>query len=253
MRSFVSLSMVMLTLTAGASVAVAQEPGLGMARPWQLGFQEAVTPSMERLVALHDLMMWIITAITLFVLALIAIACFRFQAARNPTPSRRTHHAALEIAWTVIPVLILVVIAIPSFRLLYFMDRIEEPDMTLKAIGRQWYWSYEYPDHGDFTFDAFMVPDEELQPDQPRLLAVDNEMVVPVNKNVQVIATGRPLALAIPSATNPAERSSITDTASIPSCAASVSASGALRDPGQVTAWRMPQRTSSSTKAWSGA
>jgi cytochrome c oxidase subunit II len=189
MRWSISLSMAVLTLMAGTGAAFAQEPGVGMAVPWQLGFQEAVTPSMERLVALHDLMMWIISLITLLVLVLIAIACFRFQAAKHPTPTRRTHHTALEIAWTVIPVLILVVIAIPSFRLLYFMDRVEEPDMTLKAIGRQWYWSYEYPDHGDFTFDAFMVPDEELQPGQPRLLTTDTEVVLPTDTNIRLLVT----------------------------------------------------------------
>lgn len=192
MRLSISLPIAMLSLTAGMRGAFAQElaePGRGIAVPWQLGFQEAVTPSMERLVALHDLMMWIIAAITLLVLALIAIACFRFQAAKHPTPTRRTHHTALEIAWTVIPVLILVVIAIPSFRLLYFIDRVEEPDMTLKAIGRQWYWSYEYPDHGDFIFDAYMVPDEELQPGQPRLLTTDTEVVLPVDTNIRLLVT----------------------------------------------------------------
>lgn len=189
MRLLTSLWMATLTLAACTSAAFAQDVGLGLAEPWQFGFQEAVTPSMERLVALHDLMMWIISLITLLVLVLIAIACFRFQVARNPTPSRRSHHTALEIAWTVIPALILVVIAIPSFRLLYFMDRVEDPDMTIKAIGRQWYWSYEYPDHGDFTFDAFMIADEDLEPGQPRLLATDNEVVLPTDTNIRLLVT----------------------------------------------------------------
>jgi cytochrome c oxidase subunit 2 len=115
--------------------------------------------------------------------------CFRFRASANATPSKRTHHTVLEIAWTAVPVLILVVIAIPSFKLLYFMDRVAEPELTIKAIGHQWYWSYEYPDDGDFTFDAYMVADEDLEPGQPRLLATDNAIVLPVDTDIQVLVT----------------------------------------------------------------
>lgn len=195
---------VILALAALATMGVVHAqtpPAIGVPQPWQLGFQPAVTPSMERLDSLHDLLMWIITLISLLVLVLLAVACVRFRAERNPTPSRRTHHTALEIAWTLLPVLILVVIAIPSFRLLYFMDRVEEPDMTIKAIGRTWFWSYEYPDHGDFTFDAFILRDDELQPGQPRLLATDNHVVVPINTNIRLLTTATDVihSWAIPS------------------------------------------------------
>jgi cytochrome c oxidase subunit 2 len=159
--------------------------------PWQLGFQEAASPIMERVESFHNLLLWIITLITIFVLALLAYVCIRFKASNNPTPSKRTHHAMLEVAWTAIPVLILVVIAIPSFKLLYYQDVVEEADMTIKAIGRQWYWSYEYPDHGNFTFDAFMIADEDIDAEagQLRLLETDNRLVVPVDTKIRLLTT----------------------------------------------------------------
>jgi cytochrome c oxidase subunit 2 len=113
----------------------------------------------------------------------------RFRAARNASPSRRTHHTLLEITWTALPVLILVVIAIPSFKLLYFMDRVHEPEMTIKAIGHQWYWSYEYPDDGNFAFDAYMVDEADLQEGQLRLLTTDNALVLPVDTDIRVLIT----------------------------------------------------------------
>lgn len=180
-RSLAS-SLVALLLSAGAATAQNAED-------WQLGMVDAHSPSMEALSGLHDLLLWIITAISLFVLGLLLYACFRFRASRNPTPSRRTHNTVLEIAWTAIPVLILVVIAIPSFKLLYFMDQAENPEMTLKAIGRQWYWSYEYPDHGNFTFDAYMIADADLEEGQPRLLATDNHVVVPAATDIRLLTT----------------------------------------------------------------
>lgn len=161
------------------------------AEPWQMGFQEAVSPVMERITSFHNLLLWIITLITIFVLALLAYVCVRFKASNNPVPSKRTHHAMLEVAWTAIPVLILVVIAIPSFKLLYYSDVVEEAEMTVKAIGRQWYWSYEYPDHGNFTFDAFMIADEDIDADagQKRLLETDVRVVVPVGTNIRLLTT----------------------------------------------------------------
>jgi cytochrome c oxidase subunit 2 len=174
----------LIGLALGRNVAMAAQP-----EPWQLGFQPAASPVMAQLETFHDLLLWIITLISIFVLALLAYVCFRFRASANTTPSKRTHHTVLEIAWTAIPVLILVVIAIPSFKLLYFMDRVAEPELTIKAIGHQWYWSYEYPDDGDFTFDAYMVADEDLQPGQPRLLATDNAIVLPVQTDIQVLVT----------------------------------------------------------------
>jgi len=172
----------LLALGSGGALAAAPEP-------WQLGFQEAASPTMARLSSLHDMLLWITTLITLFVLALLLIVCVRFRASRHPTPSRRTHHTVLEIAWTAVPVLILVVIAIPSFRLLYFMDRVEDPEMTLKAIGRQWYWTYEYPDHGDFSFDAFMIEDADLEEGQKRLLETDQRVVLPVETDIRLLVT----------------------------------------------------------------
>jgi cytochrome c oxidase subunit 2 len=165
------------------------EAGAAQPEPWQLGFQPAASPVMAQLDSLHDLLLWIITLVSIFVLALLVYACLRFRASRSASPSRRTHHTLLEIAWTALPVLILVVIAIPSFKLLYFMDRVQEPEMTIKAVGHQWYWSYEYPDDGEFTFDAYLVADEDLQEGQPRLLATDNAVVLPVETDIRVLIT----------------------------------------------------------------
>lgn len=179
------LFMTMVLVGGGAGTVEAA------AEPWQLGFQSAASPVMERITSFHNLLLWIITLITIFVLALLAYACFRFKASNNPVPSKRTHNAMLEVAWTAIPVLILVVIAIPSFKLLYYADAVEETEMTVKAIGRQWYWSYEYPDHGNFTFDAFMIADEDIDEaaGQKRLLETDNRLVVPAGTNIQLLTT----------------------------------------------------------------
>jgi cytochrome c oxidase subunit 2 len=170
--------------------ALAQEPIVGGApTAWQLNFQAPASPVAEMIVSLHDLLLFITIAISAFVLVLMAYACIRYRASRNPVPSRRTHNSVLEIAWTAIPVLILVVIAIPSFKLLYFMDRVVDPEMTLKAIGRQWYWSYEYPDHGNFTFDAYMIAEQDLTEGQLRLYDVDNPVVLPVDTDIRLLTT----------------------------------------------------------------
>jgi cytochrome c oxidase subunit 2 len=161
----------------------------GQPTAWQLNFQAPASPVAERIEDLHDLLLFITIAISVFVLALLAYVCIRYRASRSPVPSRRTHNTVLEIAWTAIPVLILVVIAIPSFKLLYFMDRAVNPEMTLKAVGHQWYWSYEYPDNGDFTFDAYMIADEDLQEGQLRLFDVDNRIVLPVETDVRLLTT----------------------------------------------------------------
>jgi cytochrome c oxidase subunit 2 len=163
----------------------------GQPEPWQMWYQEAASPVMERIESLNAFITWIMGGIVVFVLALLVVVVWRFNAKRNPVPSQTSHNVALEIAWTAVPILILVVIAIPSFRLLYFMDRNSDAEMTIKAIGHQWYWSYEYPDHGDFTFDAFMKYDDDLQEGEPRLLATDNEVVIPVGTPVRVIITSQ--------------------------------------------------------------
>lgn len=156
--------------------------------PWQLGFQEAVTPVMERISSLHNGMTVLITVISIFVLVLLVIIALRFRENKNPRPSKTTHNTMLEIVWTTIPVLILIGIAIPSLRLHYYMDKAHDPDMVLKVIGYQWYWNYEYPDLG-VSFDSYMIKDEDLKPNQPRLLAVDNPVVVPVDATVAVHIT----------------------------------------------------------------
>lgn len=172
------------------SVGALPTPALaGQPVPWQMGFQEAATPTMERISSFNDLLLVIIVAITVFVLGLLLYVMWRFNEKRNPNPSRTTHNTLIEVLWTVIPVIILVGIAVPSFKLLYFADRIEEADMTIKAIGRQWYWSYEYPDHGNFTFDAYLVAEEDLQEGQVRLLDTDNPVVLPVDTNIRVLVT----------------------------------------------------------------
>jgi cytochrome c oxidase subunit II len=175
----------------GALIVAFAVPALAQApEPWQLGFQTPASPVKERIEALHDLLLVIITLITIFVLGLLMYTMWRFRASNNPTPTRTSHNTLLEIAWTVVPVLILVVIAVPSFKLLYFQDRTQQADMTLKVVGHQWYWSYEYPDHGDFKFDSNMVQDSDIKPGQKRLLEVDNRVVLPVGSNVRLLIAG---------------------------------------------------------------
>ncbi len=158
--------------------------------PWQLGFQEAVTPVMEQLSFLHDGLTLAMVAVVIFVLLLLVMVIFKFREDKNPVPSKVTHNTKLEIAWTVIPILILVAISIPSLRVHYFMDKAAEPDMVLKVTGYQWYWNYIYPDNGDIAFDSYMIKEEDLKEGDVRLLSVDNPIVVPVNKTVAVHVTG---------------------------------------------------------------
>ena len=171
--------------SAGAALA-----GLGHPSPWEIGMQQAATPVMVDIVAFHDFVLWIVTAIAVFVLALLLIIIVRFNARANPTPSRVTHNTPLEVVWTIVPVVILAVIAVPSFRLLFYQLDVPKPDLTVQATGKQWFWTYSYPDNGNFEFDSLMVPTNQLKPGQPRLLAVDHPMVVPVNKIVKVLVTG---------------------------------------------------------------
>jgi cytochrome c oxidase subunit 2 len=185
-------------LFAGAGAALAD---VGRPSPWQLGLQDAASPVMVDITWFHDFLLWIITGITAFVLILLLVVIVRFNARANPTPSRTTHNSLLEVAWTILPVVILVAIAIPSFRLLFVQLDVPKPDLTVKATGKQWYWSYNYPDNGNFEFDSLIVEDKDLKPGQPRLLTVDNEMVVPVNKVVHVLVTGADVihSFAVPS------------------------------------------------------
>jgi cytochrome c oxidase subunit 2 len=170
-------------------------------KEWQLGFQNPASGGMRDIVNFHDnLLLPIIIAITVFVLFLMLYACVRFRASANPNPSKRTHNVTVEILWTLIPCLILIVMAVPSFKILYKQDTIPKADLTIKAVGYQWYWGYEYPDE-NIIFDSYMIEEKDLKADQPRLLAVDNEVIVPVNKVVKVLITANDVlhAWALPS------------------------------------------------------
>jgi cytochrome c oxidase subunit II len=158
---------------------------LGQPAPWEYKLQESATQVMDDITWFHNWLLVTITIITLFVLALLVIVVVKFNAKANPVPSRTTHNTLIEVAWTLIPVLILVAIAIPSFKLLFLQLDIPKADLTIKATGKQWYWSYAYPDNGKFEFDSLLAQDKK-----PRLLGVDNEMVVPVNKVVRIQTTG---------------------------------------------------------------
>jgi cytochrome c oxidase subunit 2 len=181
-RALVALAV----LAATAPAALAEQ-----AYDWQLGMQPAASAVRERIDSLHNELLIIITAITLFVLGLLLWVMVRFNAKRNPVPSKISHNTTLEIAWTLIPVLILVVIAIPSFRLLYFMDKAEKAEMTLKVTGHQWYWSYEYPDNGNLNFDSRVVTDDKGEPaGNPRLLQTDNPVYLPVGTTIRILVSG---------------------------------------------------------------
>jgi len=159
-------------------------------QPWQLGMQAPGSAVKDRIHDLHNLLLVIITVITAFVLVLLVYVMVRFRASANPVPTRTTHNTAIEILWTVIPVVILIVIAIPSFKLLYFEDRTPNAEMTLKVTGHQWYWSYEYPDNGNIQFDSYIIQESDLKPGQKRLLEVDNRVVLPVGTNVRILVNG---------------------------------------------------------------
>lgn len=162
-----------------------------VARPTQLGLRPAASPQMERITEFHDMLLWIITVITIFVTGLLVWVAIRYRAKANPEPSKTTHHVMLEILWTTIPVIILIVIAIPSFKMLYYLDRVEEPEMTLKVTGYQWYWGYEYQDTEGVSFLSYMVADEEIDEEkgQRRLLSTDNPVVLPIDTNIQILVT----------------------------------------------------------------
>ena len=166
----------------------AGQNAVGMPRAWETGMQPAFSPLKRGIIRLHTWVFWMITAVTVFVAALLAWVCYRFSETRNPTPSRTSHNTTLEIAWTVVPVLILVAMAIPSFRLIYFLDRTPDPDMTVKVTGHQWYWEYTYPDQGNLAIESRYIRDEDLKPGQLRLLDVDNQMVIPVGKKVRILS-----------------------------------------------------------------
>jgi cytochrome c oxidase subunit 2 len=182
--------MLMVTVLAVMSGGSAQAQGVvGAPKPWEIGMQAAHSPLKQEQIDLHNLVLVIITLITIFVGALLVWVILRYNAKRNPVPSQVSHHTGLEIAWTVIPVLILVIIAIPSFRLIYYLDRTPDPDMTIKVTGHQWYWEYSYPDQGNLDVESHYVHDEDLKPGQLRLLTADNQLVIPAGKRIRVLTT----------------------------------------------------------------
>lgn len=174
-------SLAWLAVLTGAALA-------DVPKPWAIGFQSAATPIMEGLTDMHDLLLVIIFAVGIFVTLLLGFTLWRFHEKRNPKPSKVSHNTFIEIVWTLVPVLILVVIGIPSLKLLFFSDKIENADLTVKAIGRQWYWTYEFPDQ-KIEFDSRMIEDKDIKPGQLRLLDVDNPIVVPVGKAVRLLVT----------------------------------------------------------------
>ncbi len=186
----VAFGSVLTMITGFSATAFAAD---GLAKDWQLGLSESVTPIMDQIVEFHDLLLIIITVISVFVLALLLYVMLKFSEKANPVPSKTTHSTALEFAWTVVPILILVFISIPSWRLLSAQYDFPKADVTIKAIGQQWYWDYEYLDREEeISFSANRVEDSDLKPGQPRLLATDYAVVVPVNKVVHVLLTADP-------------------------------------------------------------
>jgi len=194
---FASLTVLGASLSAAPAAVAA---GLGQPVEWQMNLQKSATPVMTFITDFHNGLIVLITIICLFVLALLIWVCVKFNANANPVPSRTTHNTLVEVVWTVVPILILIGIAIPSFRLLYFQRDFPAAEMTVKAIGNQWFWSYEYPEH-DVSFDQYLKTKEELKDGEPYLLATDTEVVVPVNKVVRVIVTANDVlhAWTIPS------------------------------------------------------
>ncbi len=184
----------LLAMMIAGGDALAQAAGGGMVgapEPWGMGLQASGGPIKDAISSFNSLVFWIIVAITIFVFLLLVYVVLKFRAEVNPNPSRTSHNTLLEVAWTVIPVLILVVIAIPSFRLIYYQDRAVDADLTINVQGRQWYWHYAYPDHGNFTFDSYPVQTADLQPGQFRNLDVDNPLVIPVGATVRILTTGQ--------------------------------------------------------------
>ncbi len=182
----------LLLAVLGVGPALAKS---GQATPLQIGMQDPATPVAVEIGKFYDLVNIVIIAITVFVMILLLLVMTKFSEKNNPVPSKNSHNTALEVAWTVIPIFILIIIAIPSFKLLNMQYTYPKPDLTIKATGYAWYWSHEYPDQGGFSLDSVMLSDEDRAVlirkgiDAPRMLAVDNEVVVPVDKNVNVLVT----------------------------------------------------------------
>ncbi|TNE41229.1 MAG: cytochrome c oxidase subunit II [Alphaproteobacteria bacterium] len=189
--NWVGLCVLGIALTAafGVDMAFASEPTYGQPVDNQLSLQLAASPVMKQTSDLYHGLLIAMTAVCIFVGALMVYVIVKFNAKANPTPSKTSHNTAIEVVWTIIPIIILIVIFVPSYRLLAKQETIPEADLTIKIIGQQWYWDYEYPDHGDFAFSSTMVEEEDLVEGQPRLLATDEPIYVPVNANVRILVT----------------------------------------------------------------
>lgn len=179
-----------VTMVSAFLTVLAVSPALAQApRPWAIGMQPAFSPVKRDINSLNHMVLIIIILITLTVASLLIWVMWRYNAKRNPVPSALSHNTVLEVAWTIVPILILVVMAIPSFRLVYYEDRTDNPDLTVKITGHQWYWEYTYPQQKNLDFSSYIIPDDKLKPGQPRLLSVDNELVLPVGKNIRLLET----------------------------------------------------------------
>lgn len=174
-----------------AFFAVSSTAFAGYPVDWQLGMQPAASPSAAHIQEFHTMMLWIITPIVLFVLALLVWVVLRYNNVASKKPAQFSHNVLIEVLWTIVPVIILIIIVVPSFRLLYFTDRIADPEMTIKVTGYQWYWGYEYPDHGGIDFMSYMIPSDKIDPakDEKRLLSTDTKLVLPVDTNIQILVT----------------------------------------------------------------
>ena len=174
---------------------------IGAPVPWQMNFGPAASPSKEKMNNFHDFLLVIITVITLFVMFLLVYVMIRFRRKRNPVPATFTHNMKLEVIWTLVPVLIVLAIVVPSMRLLYFTDKVVDAEMTIVATGYQWYWGYEYTDNDNIAFLSYMIPDEDIKPGQKRLLETDNRVVLPVDTNIRILVTAQDVihSFAVPS------------------------------------------------------
>jgi len=204
-RNIINMTKLNTLLLFILSFGVVHAPALAddVPLPTQLGLSDPATPQMERIISFHDdILMWIITAIVIFVTALLIFVIMRYNAKSNPSPSKTTHNVPLEIIWTLVPILILAGIAFPSFKMLYYLDRVDEPEMTLKVTGYQWYWGYEYPDHDGINFLSYMIPEDEVDVEagQRRLLSTDNVVYLPTDTNIKILITAADVlhAFAIP-------------------------------------------------------
>lgn len=177
---------------AAAAVADTASEVIGAPKEWGLGFQPSASPVKHEMVWFHNqLLLPMITVITVFVMLLLFYVMVRFNAKANPTPSKTTHNTMLEVVWTLVPVILLVIVVIPSMRLLYMADKTSDAEMTLNIKGFQWYWGYQYPDHGDIEFNAYMIPDKDIDASkgQVRLLSTDNPVVLPIDTNIRLLVT----------------------------------------------------------------